>query len=109
MTNLLRPLEVHGPHDFGGGFSLWPFLGGFTVVLILLAGLAAWYLWSQGRLTLPSLAARRSPEDQAKEILADRFARGDISTDEFMERASILNWTPGNDTIAMYRPGKKRR
>ena len=86
MTTLLHPFEVHGPHDFDGGFSLWPFLGGFFVVLILLAGLAALYLWSRGKLTPPSLAARRSPEDQAKGILADRFARGDISTEEFMER-----------------------
>lgn len=50
-----------------------------------------------------------SPEGEAKKILAERFARGDISTDEFMERASVLNWTPGTDPLGEYKPKKKRR
>lgn len=40
---------------------------------------------------MPRFTTRRSPEDTAKQILADRFARGDIGTDEFMERSSILS------------------
>ena len=108
MTTLLAPLEMHGPHGFDGGFSVLPFVGSFFLLLLLLAGLAAFYLWRQGKLTVPSFATRRSPEDQAKQILADRFARGDISTDEFMERSSILNWTPGSDTMPPRRPHKKR-
>ncbi|GLU47663.1 hypothetical protein Nans01_20140 [Nocardiopsis ansamitocini] len=35
------------------------------------------------------------PEAGAQRLLAERFARGDIDSDEFMERASALNWTPG--------------
>ena len=108
MTTLLPPLEVHGPHGFDGGFSILPFVGSFFLLLLLLAGLAAFYLWRRGKLTAPSFATRRSPEDEAKQILADRFARGDISTDEFMERSSILNWTPGSDTHQTRRPRKKR-
>lgn len=38
-----------------------------------------------------------TPEDDARRTLADRFARGDITVEEFMERASALNWTPGKD------------
>jgi putative membrane protein len=109
MTTLLSPLEVHGPHGFDGAFSVLPFLGSFFLLLILLAGLAASYLWRHGKLTMPSFAARRSPEDEAKRILADRFARGDIGTDEFMERSSILNWTPGSEATQIRRPRKKRR
>ncbi|SDR71159.1 hypothetical protein SAMN04488543_0160 [Friedmanniella luteola] len=109
MTPPLLPLEVHGHHGFDGGFSVLPFLGSFFLLLVLLAGLAAFYLWRQGKLTLPTFATRRSPEDAAKQILADRFARGDISTDEFMERSSTLNWTPGSDTTAPRQPRKKRR
>ena len=109
MTPLLVPLEGHGPHGFDGGLSILPFVGSFLLLLVLLAGLAALYLWRQGRLTLPSLAMRRrSPEDEAKQILADRFARGDISTDEFMERSSVLNWTPGSNTDPARRPRNKR-
>ena len=42
-------------------------------------------------------------------MLAERFARGDITTDEFMEKASVLNWTPGTDPYENWRPRKKRR
>ena len=104
----MTPLDIHGRHGFDGGFSLLSFVGSFFLLLVLLAGLAAFYLWRQGKLTLPTFGPRRSPEDEAKRILADRFARGDISTDEFMERSSILNWTPGSDTPAPRRPRKKR-
>lgn len=108
MNPLLLPLEVHGPHGFDGGFSVVPLFGGFFFLLVLLTTLAACYLWSQGKLPLPAFAARRSPEDEAKRILADRFARGDISSDEFLERSSILNWTPGNDAIPARRHRRRR-
>ncbi len=47
----------------------------------------------------PPWATPRPPhsEEQARQTLADRFARGDITVEEFMERASALNWTPGQD------------
>jgi putative membrane protein len=80
-----------------------PFLG--SLLLLLLLVLAALYLWRQGKLPLPGLASHRSPEDDAKSILAERFARGDISSDEFLERSSILNWTPGSEPL----PSKARK
>ena len=80
-----------------------PFLG--SLLLLLLLALAALYLWRHGKLPLPNLANHRSPEDEAKRILADRFARGDISSDEFLERSSILNWTPGTEPL----PAKPRK
>jgi len=97
MTPLLIPLEGHGHHGGFDGGSVLPIVDSLLLLLVLLAGAVAFYLWRKGKLTLPTLAARRSPEDQAKQILADRFAHGDISTEEFMERSSILGWTPGSD------------
>jgi putative membrane protein len=108
MTPDILPLEVHGPHGFDGGSAAMPFLSGFLVLLFLAAAFTAFYLWRQGKLTLPGFAPRRAPEDEAKRILAERFARGDIDSDDFMERSSILNWTPGSETLAA-RPRKKRR
>jgi len=113
MTPLV-PLQPgpgpHGPYGRGdweeSSFSILPFLGTF-LLLLLLAALAGLYLWRRGKLTLPRLGGSRSPEDDAKRILAERFARGDISSDDFMERASILNWSPGSDTVPS-RPRKKR-
>ena len=110
MTPLLIPLEGHGHHGgFDGGSSVLPFVDGLLLLLVLLAGAVAFYLWRKGKLTFPGLAGRRSPEDEAKQILADRFARGDISTDEFMERSSILNWTPGSDPSPRRGRQKKSR
>ncbi|MFC7329969.1 SHOCT domain-containing protein [Marinactinospora rubrisoli] len=41
--------------------------------------------------------ARPTPEETARTVLAERFARGDIDAAEFLERAGALNWTPGAD------------
>jgi putative membrane protein len=93
---------LHGGHGLRGvqesSLAALPFLG-FTLLLLLLllAGLAALYLWRSGRLAVPTIGRSGSAEYEAKRILAERFARGDITTDEFLERASILNWTPGSD------------
>jgi putative membrane protein len=83
-----------------------PFLGSMLLLLLLL--LAVLYLWRQGKLPLPKLGGHRSPEEEAKGILAERFARGDISSDEFLERSSLLNWTPGVDPSPS-KPRKNRR
>jgi len=74
-----------------------PFLG--SMLLLLLLVLAALYLWRQGKLPLPRVGGQCSPAEQAKGILAERFARGDISSDEFLERSSMLNWTPGSEQV----------
>ena len=108
MTLLQLPLEGHGPHGFDGGFSVLPFVGGLVLLLVLLGSLA-WYLWRQGRLTLPGFGPRPSAEDEAKQILADGLARGDISTDQFLERSSVLNWAPGSDPVPARRSPRPRR
>lgn len=76
--------------------SVLPFLGGALLVTLLLL-LTAYLLWRRGSVTVPRFGRTPAPEDEAKRILAERFATGDISTEEFLERSSILNWTPGSD------------
>ena len=102
------PMHRGGPGFDGvqeSSLGVLPFLGTF-LLLLLLAGLAGLLLWRSGRLTLPALPGRSSaPEQEARRILAERFARGDITSDDFLERASILNWTPGSDTM----PDERRR
>jgi uncharacterized membrane protein len=126
-TPLLIPLEGgfghhhdhHGPPWGAGDPSTFasgavppfaPFLGGvmFFLLMLLALGTLLFFLVRNGQLGSPSWANTRSPESEAKKILAERFARGDITSDEFMERASVLNWTPGSDSWEV-RKGKKKR
>jgi putative membrane protein len=104
-------MPPHGPFEGGRGHHelesslvMLPFLGSMLLLLLVLAAL---YLWRQGKLPLSKVDGQRSPEEQAKGILAERFARGDISSDEFLERSSMLNWTPGSDQVPA-QPRKKR-
>jgi putative membrane protein len=71
-------------------------------------GTVLFFLVRNGQLGPSAGVTTRSPEAEAKRILAERFARGDITSDEFMERASVLNWTPGSDSWDI-KKGKKRR
>ncbi|HEY5821075.1 MAG TPA: antitoxin VbhA family protein [Propionibacteriaceae bacterium] len=116
-TPLLIPLEGFGHHGppWAGDLPAHPplFLGAlmFPLFLLLLAG-TFFFLVRSGRIQRfgpPPWAGHHTPEGEAKKILAERFARGDISTEEFMERASVLNWTPGSDPLNNWKPTKKRR
>ena len=106
----MPPRVPHGPHGWeDSSLSMLPFVGSFLFLLLILGlVLTAFYLWRSGKLPPPNLGKSRSPEEDAKRILAERFARGDISSDEFMERSSILNWTPGAEPVPA-RPRKSRR
>jgi putative membrane protein len=103
----MPPRVPHGPHGWeDSSLSMLPFVGSFMVLLLILGlALTAFFLWRSGKLPLPNLGKSRSPEEDAKRILAERFARGDITSDEFLERSSILNWTPGAEPV----PAKSRK
>jgi uncharacterized membrane protein len=72
-------------------------LSGILPLLLLALILGGGYLLARRRGASPFgwLARRSSPEAEAKRILSARLAQGDISSEEFLERASTLNWTPG--------------
>ncbi len=79
----------------------------FLLLLLLIAG-TMFSLVRTGRLTPPAWVVRsQAPEAEARTILAERFARGDLTSEEFLERASILNWNPGAEPPPRRR-GKKR-
>jgi putative membrane protein len=108
IVGMPTPLEFphHGPHDVAAA-GFFPFAGlSLFFLLLLLAAATAVYLWRTGRLDRLGSFGRPSPEQEAKRVLAERFANGDLSSEEFMERASVLNWTPGSES---YPPrGRKR-
>ncbi|GAB3495517.1 SHOCT domain-containing protein [Nocardiopsis coralliicola] len=84
----------HGPPPFA------PLIGVAMLCLILLIALLA-FLVLRSRGHRPPWArgpAADSPDDTARRVLAERFANGDLTVEEFLERASALNWVPGRDT-----------
>jgi putative membrane protein len=96
-----------GPHLGGGPPSFAPFIGAIMFLFFLLVVASTLFLLRRGIIGPPPwVASHRSPENEAKKVLAERFARGDISSDDFLERASVLNWTPGSDT---WETRKRRR
>lgn len=70
-------------HGWGGGGPWWPGLIG----LILFLGLIATVIWIAVRGARPR---ERTAADRAKDVLAERYARGEISTDEYQERLAQL-------------------
>ncbi|NYI98022.1 putative membrane protein [Streptomonospora nanhaiensis] len=77
-----------------------PLIGVSMLLFLLLLGVIAFLLVSRAKGGPPwahhgPRARHQAPEDAAKQVLAERFARGDITVEEFLERASVLNWTPG--------------
>ena len=99
MSDLLSviPLEV-GEHLGEGAWFVEPLLGFLVFLVVLLAAGGALLYLQRTWFSLASWLRRSpSPETEARQILAERFARGDISTDDVMEPASVLNWTPGSE------------
>ena len=105
----LGPPWADGPVSLGDAPPFLPFLGAGMFFLFLLTTAALlFFLARTGRIGPPPWAgsAHPAPEAEAKKVLAERFARGDITTDEFMEKASVLNWTPGGEP---YEHGPRKR
>ena len=61
------------------------------IALLVLAGLLAVAAWGVTRL-LPSRRGERA--DSAEEILRERFARGEISAEEYVKSYEVLHETP---------------
>lgn len=77
------------------------------LIVPLLIAAVVFFLVRRGKIGPPWLVAGGhggpgrfgpfSPEFEARRTLANRFANGEMSPEEFLERAAALNWTPGVD------------
>jgi putative membrane protein len=72
-------------NGWGGG---WMWLWGVAMMAGFVA-LIVWLARANSATSVPGVPPR-DPTDRAKEILAERFAKGELSTDEFRERVSEL-------------------
>jgi putative membrane protein len=68
-------------HGWGPG-SGWGWLWG-PIVLLLWAGLIATVVWFATRGARPP---ERSGMERARDVLAERYARGELTTEEYRER-----------------------
>ena len=77
---------------YGYGYGpQWGMMGGYggfgmivwVVVLIAIVALVVWLVRSSASAGMHPLSARRSP---GLEVLEERYARGDISRDEYLQK-----------------------
>ena len=84
----MLPLEIDG-HEGGGDGFIEPLLGfgGFLLILVLLI-LTMVLLRRYGLIPdqLP-FTRRPAPEDSARQLLAESMAKGEVSTEDFPDRA----------------------
>jgi putative membrane protein len=82
-------------HDEGSG---WPWLWGLLTMVILLAlvAVAVWFLvrHTSAAPTAPDAVAG-TPESTPEQVLAHRYARGEIESDEYRERLATLREVVG--------------
>jgi len=75
----------YGPHMDGGW--MWPAMIMSTVVLIVLALAVGWAVAHSGRPARHDPTVRR---DTARDILDERFAKGELDPEEYRERREAL-------------------
>lgn len=91
MVALITPLADadDGWGHMGGWGGGWMWLWGLAMMALFVV-LIVWLV----RATAGGPAAPHPPErsstDRAREILAERYARGELSTEEYRERATEL-------------------
>jgi putative membrane protein len=73
-------------NGWGGG---WMWLSGF-VMMALFVVLLVWLIRGSAGIGRSPGPAPNDPADQARGILAERYAKGDLSTEEYRERISEL-------------------
>lgn len=85
--DLVLALQPRDRYDHMDGWG-WMWLGGLLWLLVI-AGIVALVAWLVVRASQSGGAATRST-DQARRILAERFARGEIDEEEYIRRRDLL-------------------
>ena len=76
----MTALTLIGASDGDWGHPWWPL---WLILWAALAGLVAWLIVRRGN-------RRPDPHDRARELLAERFARGELNATEYRERLETL-------------------
>lgn len=73
-----------GHHMWDGGGWMWLWWTLMMLFWVAVIGLAVFWIARAPQ------SSRDSGDDRAKEILAERYARGELSTEEYRERVEAL-------------------
>ncbi|MCK2221014.1 SHOCT domain-containing protein [Actinomadura sp. ATCC 31491] len=85
----MHTIALLTPHWGGGFWPVFPALWGlFWIAVVALAVTARRRGWWGPR--RPQAAAPAAPTAGAEQILAERYARGEMSDDEYFEKMSVL-------------------
>ena len=105
----MDPRVPHGPHGWEDhSFSVLPLIGNFVFLLLILALVAHRALSvAHGKIAAGRISAERGRRRRRSAFSPSASPAGTSASDEFMERSSILNWTPGVEPVPSKR-GKKR-
>jgi putative membrane protein len=89
LSRLLAHADDYGHHmDWGGGWW-WMLIWG-TVMMIVIAGLIAWLIRYAATAFRRGGTGPADPLDGARQILAERYARGELTSKEYRERVDRL-------------------
>ncbi|GAA1343377.1 SHOCT domain-containing protein [Arthrobacter roseus] len=85
-----------GMMGFGGGMMVFGGLMMLAVLALIILGIWALVVWlrntrSRPEARTPTGAGAEGGQNRAREILGERYARGDLTTDEYNERLETLN------------------
>ncbi|HEX2742330.1 MAG TPA: SHOCT domain-containing protein [Rubrobacter sp.] len=81
------PWDHRGWDGPGSGGSWWPWI---LFPILFWGGILSFIAWIVTRLYPRSRDRSESPRDSAEEILRERFARGEITADEYERSLDIL-------------------
>jgi putative membrane protein len=86
FTTILADVYHNGGGHMGGWGGGWMWLWG-VAMMVLFGSLVIWLVRGTSQASVPRPP---DPTDRAKQILAERFANGDLSTEEYRERVTEL-------------------
>ena len=85
-----------GMMGFGGGMMVFGMLMMLAVLALIILGIWALVVWLRNTRSRPETrtntdVATDGGQNRAREILGERYARGELTTDEYNERLGTLN------------------
>ncbi len=85
-------------YGYGGGVWMWVFGGLMMVGVLVLIGLAVWAViaatnrGNRGPAIADTPSAETSGRARTRQVLDERYARGEMNSEEYTERLHTLGW-----------------